>query len=83
MLDKLEVKNYDKVVGYAGRKRKPIVNWITESTVITNKSLTKEEFTNIVKEHHSPCGELTYKKFRQTYSSGLILYKHVLIEVMY
>lgn len=83
MLNKLEVKNYDKIVGYAGRSRKPMVDWVTESTYISDKSLTKEEFNNIISEHHQISGSLTYRKFKQTYSSGKVLYKHVLKEVMY
>lgn len=80
-LNRLEVVNYDKVVGYAGGR--PMVNWVTESVYYSKKSLSKEEFTNIVKADHAIAGELTYKKFKQTYSSGKILYKHVLYEEMY
>lgn len=82
-LNTLEVKNYDRVVGYAGRARKPMIDWVTESTYLSDKSLTKEEFDNIVEQNHKICGSVKYKKYKQTYSSGRILYKHVLEEVMY
>lgn len=80
-LDKLEVTNYDKVVGYAAGR--PMVNWVTESVYYSRESLSKEKFTDIVKADHHIAGEITYKKFKQTYSSGKILYKHVLYEEMY
>lgn len=82
-LNKLNVENYDRVIGYAGRARKPMVDWVTESTYLSEKSLTREEFDEIVSQHHQICGNLKYKKYRQRYSSGRILYKHVLEEVMY
>lgn len=82
-LNELKVVNYDKVVGYAGRARKPMVDWVTESTYLSEKNLTKDEFNEIVEQHHKIAGGLTYKKYRQIYSSGKILYKHVLKEVMY
>lgn len=82
-LNTLKVINYDKVTGYAGRARKPIIDWVTESTYLSDKSLTKSEFDEIINKHHQICGSLTYKKYKQVYSSGKILYKHVLREVMY
>lgn len=82
-LNELSVKNYDRVVGYAGRAHKPMVDWVTESTYLSEKNLSKEEFNEIVSKHHAICGSLKYTKYKQTYSSGKILYKHVLEEVMY
>lgn len=82
-LNKLEVKSYDKIIGFAGRARKPMVDWVTESIYTSEKSLTKEEFNKIVEQHHTICGSLTYTKRKLTYSSGRILYKHILKEVMY
>ena len=82
-LNELNVINYDKIVGYAGRAHKPMVDWITESTLLSEKNLSLDDFNKIVSEHHQICGSLTYKKYKQMYSSGKILYKHVLKEVMY
>ena len=82
-LNKLVVKNFDRVAGYVGRRRTPMVDWVTESTYLSEKSLTKDQFNIIVEEHHQICGSLKYKKYRQVYSSGRALYKHVLEEVMY
>ena len=31
-LNKLAVKNFDRIVGYIGRRRSPMVDWVTEST---------------------------------------------------
>lgn len=76
-LNELNVTQYDKHWG------KRCVDWVTESTYYSEKSLTKDEFNEIVSKRHEICGELTYKKFKQTYSSGKIIYKHVLQEVMY
>lgn len=72
----LEIRNYDVRHEYG-------VDWVTCTTYITDKSLTIEEFNNIVKESHTPWGELRYRKFKQTYSDGSVYYKHVLEEVMY
>ena len=82
-LNTLVVKNYDEVVGYAGRIRKPMVDWVTESTYLSEKSLSIDEFNTLIEQHHKICGNLKYKKYRQKYSSGKVLYKHVLKEVMY
>ena len=82
-LNKLVVKSYDEVVGYAGRIRKPMVDWVTESTYLSEKSLSIDEFNTLIEQHHKICGTLKYKKYRQKYSSGKVLYKHVLKEVMY
>ena len=82
-LNKLAVKNFDRVSGYAGRRRSPMVDWVTESTYLSEKSLTKDQFNTIVEEHHQIYGSLKYKKYRQVYSSGKVLYKHALEEVMY
>ena len=60
-LNKLAVKNFDRVVGYVGRGRTPMVDWVTESTYLSEKSLTKDQFNTIVKEHHQICGSLKYK----------------------
>ena len=82
-LNKLVVKNFDRVAGYVGRRRTPMVDWVTESTYLSEKSLTKDQFNTIVEGHHKICGSLKYKKYRQVYSSGKVLYKHALEEVMY
>ena len=82
-LNKLTVKNFDRIAGYVGRRRTPMVDWVTESTYLSEKSFTKDQFNTIVEEHHKICGSLKYKKYRQIYSSGRVLYKHVLEEVMY
>ena len=82
-LNKLTVKNFDRISGYVGRRRTPMVDWVTESTYLSEKSLTKDQFNTIVEEHHKICASLKYKKYRQVYSSGKVLYKHVLEEVMY
>ena len=39
-LNKLAVRNFDRVVGYTGRGRTPMVDWVTESTYLSEKSLT-------------------------------------------
>lgn len=82
-LNKLVVKNFDRVSGYVGRRRNPMVDWVTESTYLSEKSLTKDQFNTIVGGHHQVCGNLKYKKYKQVYASGKVLYKHVLEEVMY
>lgn len=84
-LNDLQVKNYDKITGYVGRgnKRRPMVDWVTESEYISDKSLTIDEFDKIVLEHHKICGSCTYKKYRLRYGDGSVYYKHVLKEVMY
>ena len=82
-LNKLKVINYDRITGYAGRARKPIVDWVTESIYLSERNLSKDEFNTIIQEHHVISGSLSYKKYKQIYSSGKVLYKHVLKEVMY
>lgn len=82
-LNDLQVKSYDEVIGYAGRSRKPMVDWVTESEYISDKSLTIDEFNKVVSEHHQICGNCTYKKYRMRYGDGTIYYRHVLKEVMY
>ena len=82
-LNELSVINYDKIVGYAGRSHRPMVDWVTESTLLSENNLSKDEFNEVISKHHQICGSLTYKKYKQVYSSGQILYKHVLKEVMY
>jgi hypothetical protein len=47
-IDELVVRNYDETVGYAGGTRKPMVDWITEYNYVSEKSLTKEEFEQII-----------------------------------
>lgn len=82
-LNELQVKNFDKIRGYVGRAHKPMVDWVTESTYLSERNLSKDEFNKIISKNHEICGSLTYKKYRQVYSSGKVLYKHILTEVMY
>lgn len=78
-LNIVETDSYDKYWGPYGQ----YTDWVTESTYYSEKSLTLDEFKEILSKHHSPCGEITYRKFRQTYGDGTIIYKHVCEEVMY
>lgn len=78
-LNELTVENYDKHWGPYCR----YVDWVTESTYISEKSLTMEEFDKIILQNHKPAGNLTYKKYRMTYGDGSVYYRHVLREVMY
>lgn len=79
-LNELDVINYD-VTRRAGRAI--LVDWVTESTYLSDKNLSREDFNKVIQKHHQIAGELRYKKYRQIYASGLILYKHILKEVMY
>ena len=78
-LNELTVENYDKHWGPYCR----YVDWVTESTYISEKSLTIEEFDKIILQNHKPAGNLTYKKYIMTYGDGSVYYRHVLREVMY
>ena len=66
-LNELTVENYDKHWGPYCR----YVDWVTESTYISEKSLTIEEFDKIILQNHKPAGD------------GSVYYRHVLREVMY
>ena len=46
-IDQVVVRNYDEVVGYAGRVRKPMIDWVTEYNYVSKESLTKEQFDKI------------------------------------
>lgn len=79
-LDKLKTCQYDETWGPYGK----YTNWVTEHEYCSEKPLTKEEFTAIIEKEVGPVnGELHYHKYKQTYSSGKIIYKHILKEVMY
>ena len=79
-MERLEVKQYDKKWG----AYKQYTDWVTEYNYYSEKSLTIEEFDAVIEnEGHHIAGELTYKKYKQTYAGGKIIYKHVLLEVMY
>lgn len=80
VLNELIIKSYDRTIGYG---RYPMVNHVIESTYLSEKSLTIDEFDEILKKHHEVNGEIRYKKYKLTYSSGKILYKHVLFEETY
>ena len=47
-IDQVVVRNYDEVVGYAGRVRKPMIDWVTEYNYVSKESLTKEQFDKIL-----------------------------------
>ena len=80
VLNELIIKSYDRTIGYG---KYPIVNHVIESTYLSEKSLTIDEFNEILSKHHEVNGENRYKKYKLTYSSGKILYKHVLFEETY
>ncbi len=74
----IETKQYDKVVGYAGRCRKPMVDWVTEYTLIDTMSYTIEQFENILKDAHKDItGMVTFIKKKLTYGNGRVEYKHI------
>ena len=80
--NEVDMKSYDKIVGYAGRRRKPMIDWVTEYNYISEDSLTLEQFKEILKEHE-PCGEISYEKFILNFANGKKLFKHVCKAVMY
>ena len=79
ILNKLEVSNFDRRWGPKGQ----FVDWVTRSTYISDKSLTLDEFKKIIEDDHNMYGNITFSKHKLTYSSGTILYKHIVEEVMY
>ena len=83
-IDQVVVRNYDEVVGYAGRVRKPMIDWVTEYNYVSKESLTKEQFDKILEEYgHTPYGMISYKKRKLTYSNGDIYYRHICKSVMF
>lgn len=83
-VDEITVRNYDKIVGYAGRARKPMVDWVTEYNYVSKENLTQEQFDEKIKEAgHTPYGEISYKKKKLTYGNGDIYYRHICYAVMY
>lgn len=79
-VNKLIVKQYDKHWG----SRNQYTDWITEYTFVCSKSLTVSEFNSIIeKAGYTIAGQLSYRKWKQKYLNGTILYKHVLTEAMY
>lgn len=79
-LNVLTTIQYDRHWGPYGQ----YVDWVTEHEYISEKSLTVEEFDKVIADNNiKPAGEIRYKKFRLTYASGKVLYKHLLQEVMY
>ena len=84
-VDELIVRNYDETVGYAGRARKPMVDWVTEYNYVSEKSLTEDEFMKLIKDNgHKLWGEV-YKpvKKKLTFGNGKIYYRHIIKTVMY
>ena len=79
ILNQLKVDSYDRRWGNFGQ----FVDWVTECEYISDKSLTIDEFNEIISQNHQPAGELRYRKFRLTYGDGSVYYKHILEEVMY
>lgn len=79
VLNQLRIDSYDRRWGRNGE----FVDWVTESEYISEKSLTIDEFNEIISKSHQPAGELKYRKFKLTYGDGSIYYKHILEEVMY
>ena len=56
-IDQVVVRNYDEVVGYAGRVRKPMIDWVTEYNYVSKENLTKEQFDKILEEN----GDIYYR----------------------
>ena len=83
-IDELVVRNYDEVTGYAGRIRKPMVDWVTEYNYVSKENLTQEQFDEKIKEAgHTPYGMISYKKHKLTYGNGDIYYRHICKAVMF
>lgn len=79
-VDEIYVRDYDEQVGFAGRVRKPMIDWITEYNYVSKESLTEEQFMQKIKEAgHNPTGVI-YKptKRRLTFANGDIYYRHIL-----
>ena len=83
-VNELVITSYDKVVGYAGRARKPMVNWVTEYNYVSEKNLTQEEFDKIIDEQpNKPYGQLEYTKKKLTFGNGKVYYRHILKAIMF
>ena len=78
-LRELTTCNYDKHWGPNGR----FTDWVTESTYFDEKSLTREEFLDIVNANHAVAGSLTFRKFKMTYGDNSVIYRHILEEAMF
>jgi len=83
-VDEIIIRNYDETVGYAGRSRKPMVDWITEYNYLSEKELTEDEFQNLLKEKgYNPTGMISFSKRRLRYGNGKIYYRHICKSVMF
>ena len=83
-IDQIVVRDYDEVVGYAGRVRKPMVDWVTEYNYVSKENLTQEQFDEKIKEAgHNPVGMISYKKHKLTYGNGDVYYRHICKAVMF
>lgn len=83
-VDELVIRSYDEVVGYAGRVRKPMVDWVTEYNYVSEKSLTQEEFDKIIdSQGNKPYGQIEYHKKKLTFGNGKVYYRHILKAVMF
>ena len=83
-IDELVIRNYDKIIGYAGRARKPMVDWVTEYNYVSEKNLTKEEFDKIIDaQENKPYGQIEYHKRKLTFGNGKVYYRHILLAIMY
>ena len=84
-VDELVVRNYDKTIGYAGRARKPMVDWVTEYNYVSEKSLTEDEFMKLIKDNgHELYGSIYPPvKKKLTFGNGKIYYRHIIKTVMY
>lgn len=83
-VDEIFVRNYDEITGYAGRARKPMVDWVTEYNYVSKENLTIEQFNEKIKEAgQEPVGLITYKKKKLTYGNGDIYYRHICRSAMF
>lgn len=46
----IEIRNYDKVTGYAGRRRVPMIDNITEYTFTTCRKLNEDGMLELLKQ---------------------------------
>lgn len=84
-IDELVVREYDETVGFAGRVRKPMVDWVTEYNYVSKENLTKDQFMQIIKDAgHTPTG-MIYEptKRKLTFGNGEIYYRHILKTAMF
>lgn len=78
MLNTIEVRSFSQVTGYVGRVRKPMIDYVTEYTLIATVSYTVEQFENLLSEaHKTVCGMVKFTKRKLTYKSGKVEYKHI------